>query len=122
MRSVTPNESFDNRNNLTLGSIQRTIKKGLPQNEVLMAIGSPNIITKDSGKETWVYDKIYTESISNETKGSIGAIGIGGTSVGYGGGSGKHSDVRTSQHTLTVIIKFDKENLVEEVLYHSSRY
>lgn len=119
----TPKNELDNRNTLTLGAIQRTIKKGISQSDVVIAIGSPNIVTNDEkGVETWIYDKIYTESVSDEAKGTIAGAGIGGTAVGYGGISGKRSHVSTTQKTLTVLIKFNEEKRVEDIRYHSSRY
>jgi hypothetical protein len=48
---------------MTLGVVQKEIHKGLSQADVAEALGSPNIVTRDSaGLETWVYDKTATEA------------------------------------------------------------
>lgn len=48
---------------MTLGIVQKEIRVGLSQADVAAALGSPNIVTKDSAdKETWVYDKIASEA------------------------------------------------------------
>ena len=35
------------KNSLTVGKVQQTIKKGMTQTEVVEALGSPNMVTKD---------------------------------------------------------------------------
>jgi outer membrane protein assembly factor BamE (lipoprotein component of BamABCDE complex) len=46
---------------LTVGKVQQNIQKGMFSTDVIKALGSPNIITKDkSGKTTWAYDKVST--------------------------------------------------------------
>src|SRR3990172_1845529 len=48
---------------MTVGIVQKEIKVGMSQADVANALGSPNIVTKDSnGKETWIYDKIASEA------------------------------------------------------------
>lgn len=120
--SQPQNDPIDNRNTLTLGTVQSNIKKGLPQTEVLTVLGSPNIVTNDGGKETWVYDKISTVSSTSEVKGGAAGAGLGGAVIGVAGVSGSQSNSSTSQKTLTVIIKFDSTSAVEDVIYHTSKY
>ena len=56
-------------NKLTLGKVQQTLKKGMSQGEIVVELGSPNMVTADAeGLETWVYDKISTEVNSNSNK------------------------------------------------------
>jgi len=46
---------------LTVGTVQKEIKKGMSGAEVAAALGSPNIVTTDEqGREVWIYDKIST--------------------------------------------------------------
>lgn len=46
---------------LTVGKVQQNISKGMSSTEVIKALGTPNIITRDkSGKTSWVYDKVST--------------------------------------------------------------
>ena len=100
---------------MTLGVVQKEIRKGMSQAEVISALGSPNILTRDAeGKETWVYDKVATEA-SYSKKGGYGTILI----LGFEAGSAKAS---SSQRTLTVVIKFDQKQLVENFSYHVSKF
>jgi len=93
--------------------------------------GSPNIVTRDSdGKETWIYDKIATEASysrdSGGARGVVGAGGIAGPALILGVLSGNYSRdagaTSTTQKTLTVIIKFNKDTKVETFSYHASRF
>lgn len=120
---------------MTVGVVQKEIRVGMSQADVAAALGSPNIVTKDSyGDETWIYDKIATEasySTSSQTEG----VGVGGAAggflgkvlllggVGYSmGASSQAGASATTQKTLTVIIKFDKQSLVKDFSYHASKF
>ena len=88
------NADVSKSGNLTVGTVQKEIKKGMSGAEVAATLGSPNIVTTDAEmRETWVYDKITTEVTRSE-----------------------------SQKTLTVIIKFDEQSKVREFAYHTSRF
>jgi len=102
----------------TLGVVQKEIRIGMSAADVAAALGSPNIVTRDSaGKETWIYDKIATEASYSKSSGGTGLILalIGGYSKEAGAAS-------STQKTLTVIIKFNSNNAVESFSYHSSRF
>lgn len=116
---------------MTLGVVQKEIRAGMSQADVATALGSPNIVTRDTdGRETWIYDKIATEaSYSRDSGGATGLAGAGGvagTTLILGGLLGSYSRdagaSSTSQKTLTVIIKFDKASKVETFSYHASRF
>ena len=47
---------------MTLGVVQKEIYTGLTQDQVAAALGSPNIVARRRGRETWIYDKIATEA------------------------------------------------------------
>ncbi|GIW44748.1 MAG: hypothetical protein KatS3mg077_2030 [Candidatus Binatia bacterium] len=100
---------------MTLGIVQKEIRAGLTQAEVVERLGAPNIVTRDAaGKETWVYDKVATEaSYSNSS--AYGTILI----LGGGRAAGAAS---STQRTLTVVIKFDEAQRVESFSYHASRF
>jgi len=101
--------------NLTVGKVQREIRIGMSSAEVIEVLGSPNVVTTDEERrEVWVYDKISTDIVYSE-KGGYATLII----IGWGGASGTKS---TSQRTLTIIIKFDKENKVRDFAYHASRF
>ena len=100
---------------LTLGTVQRNLRKGMSTTDVLEAMGSPNIVTSgDNGSETWVYDKIATDTVHSDS-GSYWFVVVNGGE----GGSGATSE---SQRTLTVIVKFDEQKKLTDLAYHSSRF
>jgi outer membrane protein assembly factor BamE (lipoprotein component of BamABCDE complex) len=100
---------------LTVGTVQKEIRKGMSGGEVAAALGSPNIVTTDEqGREVWIYDKISTDRVESESSG-YGTLIL----FGYGGSAGSSS---TSQQTLTIIIKFDNEKKVRDFAYHASRF
>lgn len=100
---------------LTVGLVQKEIRSGMSQAEVATALGSPNIVTRDSdGSETWIYDKISSEARSESREGFATLI-----LIGYSESSAASSQ---SQQTLTVIIKFDRFNKVSTFNYHASRF
>lgn len=116
---------------MTLGVVQRQIKLGASQDEVAIAIGSPNIVTRDSdGKDTWIYDKVSSITSYDNNGFGIGAGGIGGGAPGNGFGGGilgvsyskNKGNIQTVQKTLTVVIKFDKFSKVESFTYHMSKF
>jgi hypothetical protein len=76
------------------------------------------VTTDEERREVWVYDKIATDVTysQSESGGGLSLILVG---VGGSGSSGSKS---TSQRTLTVVIKFDKENKVRDFAYHSSKF
>jgi len=114
---------------MTLGIVQKDIYVGMSQTDVAEALGSPNIVTKDSeGNESWVYDKIATEVSYSKDSGGIG-VGAGATienwrlvPVGGLGYSKSAGAVSQTQKTLTVVIKFDENSLVKTLSYHSSKF
>ena len=121
----------DTGSQLTVGTVQREIRVGMPGSEVARVLGSPNIVTTDENRrEVWVYDKIATERVFSTTSGGVSALILGGASVGGGivGGAGGPSysssagASSTSQRTLTVIIKFDEQSRVRDFAYHTSRF
>jgi len=116
----------EDANQLTLGKVQQTLKRGMKQDEIVLALGSPNMVTVDSaGLETWIYDKLRTEVSSASAKDSINILGgvIGG-SAGIGGAVGSSSGASnqtTSQKTLTVVLKF-KNKTLEEFKYNATTF
>ncbi len=111
---------------VTVGNVQRSIKKGMAASEVAQIMGSPNIVTSDGANaESWIYDKISTEvSYSKSSQG--GQMMVFGATPGalLGGGVGANAQTGASaqnQRTLTVIIKF-VDNLVTDFKYHTSSF
>ncbi len=108
---------------MTLGVVQKDIKQGMSQAEVAELLGSPNIVTKDqNGDEAWVYDKLSSEVSYSKGQGG-GLIGAVWSIVGIGGYYGGEAGAKAkTQKTLTVVIKFDENSLVQNLSYHSSQF
>lgn len=104
-----PNQSGEE---FTVGTVQARINKGMSQTEVIEALGSPNIVTRDREEtESWVYDKIASEASYSRDSGSLLLL--------YNREAGVS---RTTKKTLTVVIKFDQNRRVKSYSYHSSKF
>ncbi|KRG34130.1 MULTISPECIES: outer membrane protein assembly factor BamE [unclassified Psychrobacter] len=104
-----------NNGNISVGVVQKQIKVGMSGADVLQALGSPNMVsTDDKRREVWVYDKVATDTVQSSSTGWVFAVLAGGQTS-----SGASS---RSQRTLTIIIKFDEQNLVRDFAYHSSKF
>jgi hypothetical protein len=111
----------------TLGVVQKELRPGLSQADVAERLGSPNIVTREpDGREAWVYDKV-----SSEVEASSGSVGVGGLGTGAGSSlagvlgiaAGRRSEkVKSSQKTLTVVIRFSAAGTVEGFSWHASRF
>lgn len=107
-------DTYHETKKFELGLVQKEIHEGMAQDQVASAIGTPNIVTSDKDKrEAWIYDKIATEI---RQSGSSGLILFCQTGADY------VSRKDSSQKTLTVVIKFNSDKLVESVSYHASRF
>jgi len=115
---------------MTLGVVQKEIRKGMSRGDVAAALGAPNIVSQDAdGRETWIYDKIATEVAYSQSSvsGSIGGLligvgpGVGGGALGGVGGSESSGAAEQTQRTLTVVIKF-RRGVVDDLSYHSSSF
>ena len=107
--SCAANKPTDS-NNLTLGSVQSKIYKGQSQSDVLEALGSPNIVTNNDGREVWTYDRISSDKKSE----------AGGFWFLFVGKSSASSS--SSSKSLTVIITFDDKKNVLDFTYQSLKY
>jgi outer membrane protein assembly factor BamE (lipoprotein component of BamABCDE complex) len=115
------------KNNLSVGVVQREIKVGMSSADVITTLGSPNIVSKDdNANEVWVYDRISSQKIYSTSSGGVSAliIGVAGSFGAaavprYSEGSGAST---TSQKTLTIAIKFDGFSKVSSFSYHTSRF
>lgn len=116
---------------LTVGTVQREIRVGMTNADVVQALGSPNMVTTDEQRhETWVYDKIATDTVYSTSYGGVSALILGGALVGdavvgalpgasYSSSAGARS---TTQRTLTIVIKFDGNSRVQDFAYRSSSF
>lgn len=91
---------------LTHGAVQLTLRKGeTTKTQVLEAFGAPNITTLDAeSREVWTYQRHATvaSSTASETFGTVILFG----------GSSRATGFEQSSRTMTLIIKFDKNNTV----------
>lgn len=100
---------------ITAGTVQREIRKGMSSSEVVSALGSPNIVTSgEGGKQTWVYDKVATEQVQSSSGYTVFTL-IFNPSAAARASS-------TNQRTLTIIIKFDENEKVEDYSYRQSSF
>jgi outer membrane protein assembly factor BamE (lipoprotein component of BamABCDE complex) len=107
---------------LTLGTAQRTITQGMAQGDVVTALGSPNMVTKDKeGIETWVYDKFSSDAAYSTSSGGVAGLVIGASGAGFGNASQAAGASSRTQRTLTIIIKF-KDARVKEFTYNSTAF
>jgi len=112
---------------LTLGLVQKEVRIGMSQADLVSALGSPNILTRDSqGRESWVYDKFATEARVKSSGFGAGASGVGsvGSSLLLGilNGYSRDEKAASTQRTLTVVIRFDSDERVESFSFHASRF
>ena len=110
-----PSDSDTNKTNLTAGVAQREIRKGMSGGEVATVLGSPNIVTSGpEGTEVWIYDQMSTRVEASSAGTGVWFI-IGVTNQNTGA-------VKTSQSTLTIVVKFDAAKKVTDVAYHQSKF
>ncbi|MHC4751981.1 MAG: outer membrane protein assembly factor BamE domain-containing protein [Planctomycetota bacterium] len=96
---------------VTVGTVQREIRLGMTNTQVVEVLGSPNIVTTDEKRrEVWVYDKIATDVAASDGYWNLILLGQGAKAASK------------SQRTLTVIIKFDEDQKVRDFAYHTSRF
>jgi len=121
----------DQGDRMTVGTVQREIRVGMPASDIATVLGAPNIVSTDEqGRQVWIYDKISTERVYSSSSGGVSTLILGGALLGDGlaGGSaspyysGSAGASSTSQRTLTVIIKYDESNRVRDFAYHSSNF
>lgn len=109
----------------TLGLVQKELKVGMSQTDVVAALGSPNLVTRNGpGREAWVYDKVASEARVRSTVLGGGAGGMGGASLilGFLGGHVRDDKSVTTQRTLTVVVRFSADGAVESFSFHASRF
>jgi outer membrane protein assembly factor BamE (lipoprotein component of BamABCDE complex) len=113
----------DSVERVTVGTVQREIRIGMPTAEVAGILGAPNIVTTDAERnEVWIWDKISSEVAYSHSSGIVAGLVIGGSGGGAGGGSKRAGAASSSQRTLTVIIKFDDAGLVRDFSYRTSSF
>ena len=113
----------DTADRVTVGTVQREIRVGMPSAEVAAILGAPNIVSSDGDRrEVWIWDKISSEVAYSRSSGVAAGLVIGSSGGGAGIGSKDAGASRASQRTLTVIVKFDEAGLVRDFSYRTSSF
>jgi len=117
----------DTADRVTVGTVQREIRTGLSGAEVIDVLGAPNVVTTDIERnETWIYDKVATETVHSSSSGGVAALilGAGSDAGGAGGGTLSRSAGATSrtQRTLTIVIRFGPDARVRDFSYRASQF
>jgi outer membrane protein assembly factor BamE (lipoprotein component of BamABCDE complex) len=108
-----PSQSDNGKNSpLTHGNVQMNLKVGVTtQTQVLETFGAPNITTIDGqGREVWTYQKHATVTKTSEGYATI--ILLGGSTSGF----------EQSSRTMTLIIKFGPDKVVQDFNSMSSSF
>jgi outer membrane protein assembly factor BamE (lipoprotein component of BamABCDE complex) len=111
---------------LTLGTVQKEIRKGMSSADVVIVLGSPNMVTTDDQRrEVWVYDKAAREVVHSSSALQIIPVLLGTGSLAGGAAGGYSQSAGASSRTdrtLTVVIKFDEQNKVRDWAYHATQF
>lgn len=111
-RAAVQDQSGDR---VTVGTVQREIKVGMTNADVIAVLGAPNMVTTDEQRrEQWVYDKVATDSATSSS--------FGGATILILGAHRSAGASSSSQRTLTIVIKFDEQQRVRDFAYRSSSF
>lgn len=112
----TPQPLSDRNGQLTQGNVQLNLKVGLTSKaQVLDKFGAPNVTTRDgSGKEVWTYQRQAQVSQSSATS--------GGWSILLAGQSSTAAGFESSSRMITLIIKFDANDIVSDFRSRASNF
>ena len=114
---VTAPEPLTKKNSeLTQGMVQMNLEVGkTTKSDVIETFGSPNITTRDSsGNEVWTYQRQAQVSQSSSSSGFIFVI--------IAGKSAEASGFETSSRMMTLIIKFDRNDIVSDFKSRESNF
>jgi hypothetical protein len=105
----------DDSEKLSIGTVQRFIKNGMFSDEVIFALGAPNMVTRNAaGNETWIYDKVHSEYETDHSEDGFRLILFGAQS--------SRTRSKSKERTLTIIIRFDADSRVSDFSYRSTSF
>lgn len=112
----TPQPVSDRNSQLTQGNVQLSIQVGkTTKAQVLESFGAPNVTTRDgSRKEVWTYQR-SAQVAQSSTKEGYWTILLAGQ-------SGSSSGFETSSRMITLIIKFDENDVVSDFNSRTSNF
>lgn len=101
---------------LTQGNVQLNLQVGQTSKaDVLEVFGAPNITTRDgSGQEVWSYQRHATVAKSKEKDSFWTVLLLGGST--------RTSGFSQTSRTMTLIIKFDKSDVVSDFRSRTSDF
>lgn len=114
---VAPYQPVDTRNSeLTQGNVQMNLQVGkTTKADVLEKFGSPNITTRDgAGREVWTYQR-QAQVAQSSSQGGYWTVLLAG-------GSSNASGFESSSRMTTLIIKFDKNDVVHDFRSRTSNF
>ena len=111
-----PEPLVEKNSNLTQGNVQLNVVTGeTTKSQVLEVFGVPNVTTRDGeGKEVWTYQR---QAQVNQAYGQSG-----GWSVLITGKSTAVSGFESSSRMITLILKFDANDVVTDFNSRSSNF
>ena len=111
-----PQPLSDRNNQLTQGNVQLNLNVGSTNKaEVLEKFGSPNITTRDgSGKEVWTFQRQAQVAQSSSSSGGWSILLVGQSSNAAG--------FESSSRMITLIIKFDANDVVSDFRSRASNF
>ena len=111
---ATPVTNQDNQ--LTHGNVQLNVRVGVTtQAEILQVFGAPNITTIDGeGQEVWTYQRHATVAQTSASSNYWTVLLLGGSSQAAG--------FEQSSRTMTLIIKFDENDVVSDFRSRASSF
>lgn len=111
-----PQPLSDRNNQLTQGNVQLNLNVGsTTKAEVLEKFGSPNITTRDgSGKEIWTFQRQAQVAQSSSSSGGWSILLVGQSSNAAG--------FESSSRMITLIIKFDANDVVSDFRSRASNF
>lgn len=113
---AAPQPVSDRNSDLTQGNVQMNLEVGeTTKAKVLETFGAPNITTRDgSGREVWTYQRQAQVTQSSERSGYWTILLAGGQNSAAG--------FESSSRMITLIIKFDDQDLVTDFRSRTSNF
>jgi outer membrane protein assembly factor BamE (lipoprotein component of BamABCDE complex) len=111
-----PQPLTDRNSHLTHGNVQMNLVVGsTTKAEVIESFGSPNITTRDgAGREVWTYQRAAQVQQSSRQSGYWTII--------LAGRSSEASGFESSSSMITLIIKFDDQDVVSDFRSRTSNF
>lgn len=116
MACASPQPVTDRNSPLTHGNVQMNLTVGeTTKSDVIEAFGSPNITTRDGGgQEVWTYQRQAQVSQSSSRS--------SGWTILLAGGSASASGFESTSRMMTLIIKFDDNDVVSDFRSRASNF